>query len=36
MLDKRKFYISGKWTDPIVKNDFDVINPSNENSYAVI
>ena len=36
MLDKRKFYINGKWTNPIFKNDFEVINPSNEQSYAVI
>ena len=25
MLDKRKFYINGKWVDPIEKNDFDII-----------
>ena len=36
MIDKRKFYINGKWVNPIKKNDFDVINPSNENAYAVI
>ena len=36
MIDKRKFYINGKWTDPVISNDFEVINPSNENSYAVI
>ena len=36
MIDKRKFYINGKWTNPIFKNDFEVINPSNEQSYAVI
>ena len=36
MIDKRKFYINGSWIDPIVKNDFEVINPSNEKSYAVI
>ena len=30
MLDKRKFYINGKWVDPIEKNDFEVINPCNE------
>ena len=36
MIDKRKFYINGKWVNPINKNDFDVINPSNGDSYAVI
>ena len=36
MIDKRKFYINGAWVDPIIKKDFDVINPSNEESYATI
>ena len=36
MLDKRKFYINGSWVNPIIKNDFEVINPSNEKSYAYI
>ena len=36
MLDKRKFYIDGQWINPDIKNDFEVINPSNEESYAVI
>jgi NAD-dependent aldehyde dehydrogenases len=36
MLDKRKFYINGKWVDPINANDFKVINPSNEESFALI
>ena len=36
MLDKRKFYINGSWIEPHVKNDFEVINPSNEQSYSVI
>ena len=36
MLDKRKFYINGQWIDPIKKNDFDVINPCNEDPFAVI
>ena len=30
MLDKKKFYINGKWVDPIKSNDLDVINPSTE------
>ena len=36
MIDKRKFYINGKWINPDKKNDYDVINPSNEKVYAVI
>ena len=36
MINKRKFYINGKWVDPYKQNDFEVINPSNEESYAVI
>ncbi len=36
MLDKRKFYINGQWVDPKTKKDFDVINPSTEESFAVI
>ena len=36
MLDKRKFYINGKWVDPIEKNDFEVINPCNEEPCAII
>ena len=36
MLDKRKFYINGKWVTPSKQNDFEVINPSTEDAYAVI
>ena len=36
MINKRKFYINGKWVDPYKQNDFEIINPSNEESYAVI
>ncbi len=36
MLDKRKFYIDGEWINPYQANDFDVINPSNEESFALI
>jgi len=36
MLDKRNFYINGKWVKPIKSNDFKVINPSNEDACAVI
>ena len=36
MLDKRKFFINGKWVEPAKKNDFEVINPSNEEVCAII
>ena len=36
MLDKRKFYINGKWVDPVENNDFEVINPCNEDPFAII
>ncbi len=36
MLDKRKFYIDGKWINPNNKNDLEVINPSTEKPYAII
>ena len=36
MLDKRKFYINGKWVEPTKPNDLDVINPSTEETCAVI
>jgi len=36
MLDKRNFYINGKWTAPTKSNDFEVINPSNEEPCAII
>ena len=36
MLDKRKFYINGEWISPYKPNDFNVINQSNEDSFAVI
>ena len=36
MLDYRKFYINGQWVDPSEKNDFEVINPSDETACAVI
>jgi aldehyde dehydrogenase (NAD+) len=36
MLDKRNFYINGKWVTPSKPNDFEVINPSNEESFAII
>ena len=36
MLDKKKFYINGKWIPPFKKNDFEVINPSSEEVFAII
>ena len=36
MLDKRNFYINGKWVSPSKVNDFEIINPSNEEPFAII
>ena len=36
MLQKREFYIDGKWVAPARANDFEVIDPSNEEACAVI
>ncbi len=36
MLQKRQFYINGKWVDPVRPHDFDVIDPSTEEPCAVI
>jgi len=36
MQDKRKFYINGSWVQPRDGTDFDVINPSTEEAFAVI
>ena len=36
MLDKRNFYINGKWIPPLISKDLEVINPSNEEVCAVI
>ena len=36
MLDKRNFYINGKWVTPSKPNDLEVINPSNEEVFATI
>jgi aldehyde dehydrogenase (NAD+) len=36
LLDRRQFYIAGKWVAPAVAHDFDVINPSNEEVLATI
>ena len=36
MIEKRDFYIEGKWVAPEVANDCDVIDPSTEEACAVI
>jgi len=36
MLNKRKFYINGQWIEPKKPNDFKVINPCNEEPFAII
>ena len=36
MLEKRNFYINGKWVEPKNSKDIQVINPATENSCAVI
>ncbi len=36
MLNKRNFYINGKWVAPTKANDFEVINPSDEQPIATI
>ena len=36
MLEKKNFYINGNWVKPTKTNDFNVINPSNEEPFAII
>ena len=36
MLDKKKFYINGKWIAPIEPRNYKVIDPSNEEPCAEI
>ena len=36
MLDKRNFYINGKWVSPSKPNNFEVIDPSTEEPFAII
>lgn len=36
MLEKRKFYIDGAWVEPIEARSLEVIDPSNEEAFAVI
>ena len=36
MLNKRNFYINGKWVSPSKPNNFEVIDPSTEEPFAII
>ena len=36
MLRKTDFYINGQWAKPAAANDYEVINPANEEAFAVI
>ena len=36
MLNKKNFYINGKWVSPVKPNDFEVIDPSTEEAFAII
>ena len=36
MLEKRNFYIDGAWVAPQAGTDFEVIDPSNEEPFALI
>ena len=36
MLNKRKFYINGKWVDPVTPNTLEVLDPSTEEACATI
>ena len=36
MLNKKQFYINGQWVGPNTPNNFEVINPCNEDPCAVI
>ncbi|MEM8685830.1 MAG: aldehyde dehydrogenase family protein [Pseudomonadota bacterium] len=36
MIENRKFYINGVWVDPVAGKDFNVLDPSNEETCAII
>jgi aldehyde dehydrogenase (NAD+) len=36
MTDTRKFYIDGRWVDPVTPRALDVINPATEEAFAAI
>ena len=35
-MNLEKFYINGEWINPIIENNFEVINPSSEEICATI
>ncbi len=36
MIRKTDFYINGSWVAPVIANDFEVINPADEQAFAAI
>ena len=36
MLDRRQFYIAGKWVQPAAPHDWEIINPANEEAFVTI
>ena len=36
MIEKKNFYINGKWVSPSKPNNFEVIDPSAEEPFAII
>ena len=36
MIEKKNFYINGKWVSPSKPNNFEVIDPSTEDPFAII
>ena len=36
MIENKNFYIDGKWVPPVKPNDFEVIDPSTEEAFAII
>ena len=36
MIEKKNFYINGKWVSPSKPNNFEVIDPSTEEPVAII
>ena len=36
MIEKKNFYINGKWVSPSKPNNFEVIDPSTEEPFAII
>jgi aldehyde dehydrogenase (NAD+) len=36
LLDRRQFYIAGKWVKPAAPHDWEIINPANEEAFVTI